>query len=67
MEGFWENVFRYPRYMVSLILGIFFFLWEQIKPLFKNPVTAIAIFGLLVCGFFFMYFTLKAMLGLTPV
>ncbi|BAQ63839.1 DUF751 family protein [Geminocystis sp. NIES-3709] len=67
MDGFWENVLRYPRYMVSLILGIFFFLWEQIKPLFKNPVTATAIFGLMIGAFSFLYFTLKAMLGLAPV
>ncbi|BAQ60873.1 expressed protein [Geminocystis sp. NIES-3708] len=66
-EGFWENVFRYPRYMVSLIFGIFFFLWEQIKPLFQNPVTATAIFGLIIATFSFLYFTLKAMLGVNPV
>ncbi|MBE9222490.1 MAG: DUF751 domain-containing protein [Cyanobacterium sp.] len=65
MDGFWENVLRYPRYMVSLILGIFIFLWEQIKPLFKNPVTGIAIFGVLIGIFSFLYFTLEAMLGLS--
>ena len=67
MEGFWENVSRYPRYMVSLILGIFFFLWEQIKPLFKNPITGVALVGLIVGGFAFVYFTLRAMLGLSAV
>lgn len=67
MDGFWENVSRYPRYMVSLILGIFFFLWQQIKPLLNHPPTAIALLGLMVGGFFFLYFTLKAMLGITPV
>ena len=67
MEGFWENVLRYPRYMVSLILGIFLFVWEKIKPLFQNPVTATALFGVIVGGFCFLYFTLKAMLGLSPI
>jgi hypothetical protein len=67
MDGFWENVLRYPRYMVSLILGIFVFLWQQIKPLFKNPATATALFGLIIGGFCFLYFTLKAMLGLSPI
>ncbi|MBL1209654.1 MAG: DUF751 domain-containing protein [Geminocystis sp. GBBB08] len=66
-EGFWENVLRYPRYMVSLIFGIFFFLWQQIKPLFTNPVTATAILGLLIGSFFFLFFTLKAMLGINTV
>jgi hypothetical protein len=53
--------------MVSLILGIFVFLWQQIKPLFKNPATATALFGLIIGGFCFLYFTLKAMLGLSPI
>ena len=67
MDGFWENVLRYPRYMVSLILGIFIFAWEKVKPLFLNPVTATALFGVIIGGFFFVYFTLKAMLGLNPI
>jgi hypothetical protein len=67
MDGFWENVSRYPRYMVSLILGVFFFAYEQIKPLFKNPATSVALLGLLIGGFAFIYFTLRAMLGLTTV
>ncbi|NCO75893.1 MAG: DUF751 family protein [Cyanobacteria bacterium] len=66
-EGFWENVLRYPRYMVSLIFGIFFFLWQQIQPLFKNPVTATVILTLIIGSFSFLYFTLKAMLGINPV
>lgn len=67
MGEFFENVLRYPRYMVSLILGIFIFLWEQIKPLFNNPFTGIAIFGILIGGFSFLYFTLEAMLGLNAM
>jgi uncharacterized protein YqhQ len=67
MKEFWENVFRYPRYFIAIILGIFFFLFEQIKPLLKRPVTAIALIGILTGGFFFILFTLRAMLGLTPV
>ncbi len=67
MDGFWENVLRYPRYMVSLILGIFIFAYDQVKPLFKNPVTGVALLGLLIGGFAFLYFTLRAMLGLTTI
>ncbi len=67
MQEFLENVARYPRYMISLILGIFFALFEKAKPLFKNPVTATAIVGILVGGFLFMVLTLRAMLGFTTV
>lgn len=64
MQDFFENVFRYPRYLISLILGIFFALFERLKPLLNKPVTAIALVGMLVGVFAFLYFTLEAMLGL---
>ncbi|MGK7951309.1 MAG: DUF751 family protein [Xenococcaceae cyanobacterium] len=64
MQDFFENVSRYPRYLISLILGIFFALFERLKPLFKNPLTAIALVGMLGGIFAFLYFTLEAMLGL---
>lgn len=68
MQEFFENVARYPRYMISLILGIFISVFEWIKPLFfKNKFTATATFGLLFGLFAFMYFTLRAMLGLSVI
>jgi len=48
-------------------LGIFFALFEKIKPVLQNPLTVIALIGLLVGGFAFLYFTLEAMLGLNAV
>ena len=67
MQDFFENVARYPRYLISLILGIFFALFAKLKPLFKNRLTAIALVGMLVGVFAFLYFTLAAMLGLNAV
>ena len=64
MQDFFENVARYPRYLISLILGIFFALFERLKPLFSNKLTAVALVGMLVGIFAFLYFTLEAMLGL---
>ncbi|MBD1939827.1 DUF751 family protein [Microcoleus sp. FACHB-68] len=66
-DDFWTNVSRYPRYFITIILGIFFFLFEWLKPLLKRPVTAIAIVALLVSGAIFVSLTLRAMLGLSPV
>lgn len=67
MGEFLENVARYPRYLISLILGIFFAFFGWLQPLLKNPVTAIALIGFLGGVFFFLFFTLRAMLGLTTV
>jgi hypothetical protein len=64
MGDFFENVARYPRYLISLTLGIFFAFFEWLRPLFKNPLTAIALVGMLVGTFAFLFFTLRAMLAL---
>jgi hypothetical protein len=64
MQDFFENVSRYPRYFITFTLGIFFSIFGWLKPLLKNPVTAIALVSFVIGGFFFVYFTLRAMLGL---
>ena len=65
MQDFFENVARYPRYLISLILGIFWAFFEKLAPFLKNPITAVALVGLGVGTFVFLYFTLEAMLGLS--
>lgn len=47
MQDFFQNVSRYPRYLISFSLGIFWFFLQQLKPFLKNPVTAIALVGFL--------------------
>ncbi|MEO1670226.1 MAG: DUF751 family protein [Cyanobacteria bacterium J06631_2] len=65
MQDFIQNVSRYPRYLISFSLGIFWFFFQQLKPFLKNPVTAIALFGFFAGGFSLLYFTLEAMLGIS--
>ncbi|MGL6284218.1 MAG: DUF751 family protein [Microcoleaceae cyanobacterium] len=63
MKDFFQNIARYPRFLITISLGIFFFLFDQIKPFFNKPLTAIASIGLLIGTFTFLTLTLKAMLG----
>ncbi len=65
MQDFFQNISRYPRFMISLIAGIIWFFLEQFKPFLKNPVTAIAVVGFFVGGFALLYLTLEAMLGIS--
>ncbi|MEM7759272.1 MAG: DUF751 family protein [Cyanobacteria bacterium J06638_38] len=65
MQDFFQNVSRYPRYLISFSLGIFWFFLKQLKPFLKNPVTAIALVGFFVGGFSLLYLTLEAMLGIS--
>jgi small-conductance mechanosensitive channel len=66
-DGFWENISRYPRYFISILLGVFFFTFGWLVPLFKRPVTALALIGFLGAAITFVVFTLRAMLGLSPI
>ncbi|MFB2979996.1 DUF751 family protein [Microseira sp. BLCC-F43] len=66
-DGFWDNVSRYPRFLVTIILGIFVNTFGWLTPLFKRPVTAIALIGFLVGLLIFVSLTLRAMLGLSAI
>jgi Protein of unknown function (DUF751) len=66
-DGFWDNVSRYPRFLITIILGIFTNTFSWLTPLLKNPVTAIALGGLLVSLLIFLSLTLRAMLGLSAI
>ncbi len=64
MKDFFDNVVRYPRYLISVTLGILYNAIQPLVPLFQRPATAIALLGATVAGFLFLTFTLRAMLGL---
>lgn len=67
MEDFFKNVSRYPRYLISITLGIFYSLFLLVKPLLNRPLTAIALIGITVGVSLFFVFTLRGMLGFSPV
>ncbi|PSB21237.1 DUF751 domain-containing protein [Phormidesmis priestleyi ULC007] len=63
MQDLWSTVSKYPRFLIGVILGVILNVFSPIVPLFKKPVTAIAIVGFFVAAFACLSFTLKAMLG----
>ncbi|AVZ30042.1 DUF751 family protein [Nodularia spumigena CS-584] len=66
-DGFWDNVFRYPRYFITILLGVFLNTIEPLMPLLKRPVTLIALVGFFVGTLVFVSLTVRAMLGLSTV
>jgi membrane protein insertase Oxa1/YidC/SpoIIIJ len=64
MQDFFQNVSRYPRYMIALIAGVFWNFFEPMLPMLRRPTTAIAVIGILISSLIFLTLTLKAMLGL---
>ena len=66
-DGFWNNISRYPRYFITIILGVLLNAFAPVAPLFKRPTSAIALVSLLIGLIVFTVFTLRAMLGLSPI
>lgn len=64
MKDFFVNVSRYPRYFITFLLGIFYSLYQWVRPMIKTRTTALALAGVLVTGFLFITFTLRAMFGM---
>lgn len=64
MQEFFNNVSRYPRYFITFVLGVFYSVFEWARPMLSNRVSAIALVGIVVAGFVFITFTLRAMFGL---
>ena len=64
MQSFWNTIAKYPVFLAGALLSVFLGAIKPLLPLFKNPITAIALVGVFVGGFAFIAFTLRAMLGL---
>jgi hypothetical protein len=64
VQDFFENVSRYPRYLITFILGTFMAALSPLMPLLRRPSTAIVTIGFFIATFAFVAFTLRAMLGL---
>lgn len=63
MEEFWENILRYPRYLISFTLGVLYAYIKPLIPLLKRPITAVPLVGFAVAFLAFIVLTLRAMLG----
>lgn len=65
MEEFFNNVSRYPRYLISFTFGILYNALQPLAGLLKNPFTAIALISAFIAGMIGLTFTLQAMLGIS--
>ena len=64
MDDFWNNVFRYPRFFISSLIGLILVILSPLKNILKTSKSRF--FIILMCfGFIiFLYITLKTMVGL---
>ncbi len=67
MGEFFANVSRYPKYLITIILGVFA---SALGPLVRrsaNPITAISLIGAFISGLITLMFVLRAMVFPTMV
>ncbi|MEM8603543.1 MAG: DUF751 family protein [Cyanobacteria bacterium P01_H01_bin.121] len=64
MKDFFDNVLRYQRYIITVLLGVLFYAFEWLRPLLRSRVSIVAFISLIVASFTFVALTLRAMLGL---
>ncbi|WP_320663447.1 DUF751 family protein [Prochlorococcus sp. MIT 1223] len=62
MGEFFSNVSRYPKYLITIILGVFTAALEPLIRRSSNPITAIALIGALISGMITLIFLLRAMI-----
>lgn len=67
MDGFWQNVLRYQRYFITVLLGVVWNVVEPLVPLLRRPASAIVLVGLMLGLVTFVALTLRAMLGLEVI
>ena len=61
-----EYGFKISTLLISVTLGIILNVFAPLVPLFKKPITAIALTGVLGAAIAFFVLTLRAMLDLGP-
>ncbi len=64
MPDFWENVFRFPRFFVSSVIGLILTILGPFLNLLNRPKTTVIFVIISILGFSFLTITLKLMLGI---
>ncbi|KGG16826.1 MULTISPECIES: DUF751 family protein [unclassified Prochlorococcus] len=61
MGEFFSNVSRYPKYLITIVLGVFAASFGPLVSRSKNPITAVALIGALISGLLTLSFIVRGM------
>lgn len=64
MNNFWTNILRYPRFLVSSLIGLILIILTPFRNLFKIPKLRIILTLMLLLIIGLTYFILINMLGM---
>nr|QCI08054.1 hypothetical protein [Plumaria plumosa] len=63
MYTFWDNLNKFPRFLIATLIGFFLTTFEPISKLLKNKKTAIIILILIIIIISTLYLILRMMVG----
>lgn len=64
MNNFWTNILRYPRFLISSLIGLILIILTPFRNLFKIPKLRIILILVLFLIIGLIYFILINMLGM---
>nr|YP_009093277.1 hypothetical protein [Cerataulina daemon]AIR75950.1 hypothetical protein [Cerataulina daemon] len=64
MNDFWTNIFRYPRFFISSLIGLILVILTPFRNLFKTPKLRIIVIIVLFLSILTLYTIIKSMVGL---
>lgn len=64
MNNFWENILRYPRFLISSLTGLILVLLSPLKILLKNKKSKLILILFMLSFFVSISFIIKNMVGL---
>ena len=64
MNEFWNNIFRYPRFFISSMIGLILIILTPIRQLFKIGKLRIYLIVLSILLFIILYYIFVAMFAL---
>jgi hypothetical protein len=64
MPDFWENVFRYPRFFISSVIGLLLTILGPLLNLLNRPKTTVIFIIVSILSITLLTFTLRLMLGI---
>ena len=64
MQNFWNNIFRYPRFFISSVIGLILVLLTPFKNLLKIPKLRILVIISILTFLLLLIITIQTMAGL---
>ena len=64
MYNFWDNIYKFPRFLIAVFLGFFLTTFRPTFQLLKNKKTTSIITIIIIASIYSLYILINKMLGL---